>query len=832
MGDAVPRMWDHVLERVRAAGGADRRRLRATVAAVRDAARALCESADDRRDARAYAALFDACVVLQCTPLLAASAAEEPTEQAFVAFLRARSPHWRQFPADRTDECPIATMWIFRDAFLMGPMRSGGSAQTPHATPAAEEASATATAAAATSTTAAAPAMRDPAEAALEADDAAFAAARTEGPRGCEHVPVPVPAAVYARYDRLDTVFVMLHKGWPHKLQQHELANLVATLLDVLRREEQRARRTVAGDTEADAADASASAHHEAFAEPRSRRAGVHMTQQRNSARLAARRTIEGARRMCRWWAYARLGRWPGDVPLMDWDERAELVRAIDWYDADAGDPAAAAAAHHRATAAEAARARATASAGAWLRRILGDTATRASHVAGATLALQAVVIESVRRLAPLRQYLLNHARWAAFEEASVAARNAWRAQPCGRAPVPAFFSELTTMAPRDTDPNMWLIYVGRCLRSRGVLAAPLDPAVDRSFRIGIAAIPDLMRLVWPLVAATRAAAAGERVAPGGVTDPVALREIQYYVGRLTATGAPRSEWDARVPPLTVCSALALGEVIRAALAASGVDATGCAIVFRAIRDLYVCSTGPRVQATALVNTIMRHNPRIATILVALHNICVDHAMLHSTALDAHTTAMQVAARARRVGVFSGGRDDWLMVCHNCRRPHTLVSEFDARPVGGSDGDAATASASAPGARPGTRRRVNSMNDHGFRDVAVDTHDMTFMCNQRGDGVRELVYPVPQTGNIVGFHSLLYTICPQCGVPMQFNPQLCVYVNFTFACANCSALVLQRRAAAAASTAAAAAAAAIAGGGATRVPQAPVRHAKTVAAVR
>lgn len=750
----------------------------ASVVAVASAAARCCAAAIDQ-DAGgggagplAWAALFDACVLLLCVDMPRADETDTAGGcDAFVRLLRARSPHTVHCPATRTDECPVETIWLFRDTFLMGPMRSGGSAVVSRGGGAAT------TAARGTDDA-------DDGDGDDNGDgaDDATAAQGTEGPRVCEHLPASIPASVYARHDRQDAVFTMLNKGWPHKLQHHETYNVVVSLL----------------------ADAG---HHGSMG---------------SGSRVVARRIPAATVALCRWWAYARLGRWPGDTPLCDWSARATLVRDTDFCLARAGgnggddddDDDTAAAAGDPATAT---RVLTAAERSLWRVRILGTrvdvdpderAAVRARHVAGATLAIQAVVIESVRRLAPLRQYLLNHSRWADFERESAAARRAWRDAPCGETPVPAFFSDLMTMAPRDTDPNMWLVHVGRYLRSRNVTAAPLPPAVDRSFRIGIAAIPDLMRLAWPLVAVARAAAAAA-AAPGGggagsttaATDLLRgmtradILEVQYYVGYATATGEPRAEWDARVPMLTVCGALALAEVVRAALAGCGVDTTGCVLVFKAIRDLYVCTTGPRVQATVLVRTLMQYNPRVAGLLVALHNVCVDHAVLRSTPLDAHTTALQVAARSRRVGIFSGGRDDWLLVCHHCKRPHTLVSEFEARPVSGTSGARGSATAASKRARA-------SLSDHGFRKVAVDVRgQMTLMCNQRLDGVRELVYPVPLTGRMVWFKTRCYTICPQCGAPMQFNPQLCAYVNYTFACANCTALVADHRRAVAAAAA-------------------------------
>lgn len=703
-----------------------------------------------------WAALFDACVVLLCTHL------SEPQCATFTALLEARSPHAAQFPPTRVDECPVDTVWLFRDAFLMGPMRSGGSAVLSQRASAAQQAAAEATRGTKDDdddpATAAAAGVNDDDDADDDAavppvaPSAAAAAARDGGAgedaeqrRPCEHLPVSIPPAVYARHDRQDAVFTLLHKGWPHKLQPHETHNVVTALLS-----------TTAGGSGGGGGSGGILTGH--------------------TNRVYARRTPAAAVALCRWWAYARLGRWPGDEPMRDWPARVALVAETD----------------HRLAQFDPGRgvAMPPSDRASWRVRILGTDARtearRARFVAGATLSIQAVVIESVRRLAPLRQYLVNHSRWADFERASVAARRAWCALPNGAMPVPAFFSELMAMAPRDTDPNMWLVYVGRCLRSRDIAAVPLPPAVDRSFRIGIAAIPELMRLAWPLVNVARAAKR-----PPGMTAHAAL-EVQYYVGRVTATGAQRPEWDPRVPAITVCNALALAEVIRAALEGCGVDATGCVTVFKAIRDLYVCTTGPRVQATALVHTLMEYDPRIARVLVALHNVCVDHLVLRSTPLDAHTTALQLAARARRVGSFSGGRDDWLLVCHYCRRPHTLVSEFDARPVPGT---ALSSENSARLVAVAAKRARTSLSDHGFRKVAVDVRGgMTFMCNQRQDGARELVYPFALTGRIVWSNMRLYTICPQCGSAMQLNPQLCAYVNFTFACANCTALIADMRA--------------------------------------
>jgi len=852
------------------------------IAAVARAAACLCAATPEtaRAERRRFAALFDACVALFRVPLPPALAADAAAMAAagtaatvapewrattaasvawLTALLHARAPFTVQFPADRTDECPVDTLWIFRDAFLMGPMRSGGSAPSSHGAATAAMAASAAAATARSSPVRAGRGRRrrrtrtrkaalhsdtgsDSAGSDSDGDDSdgdpdvdALAVGGASGAmdsdeafrlqdatRGCEHVPVSMPPAVYARYDRTDTIFTLLHKGWPHKLQPRETINVVMALLS----------------------PASSPGHATA---PGADRAGARA--RTATQRAAARRTGVAAVALCRWWAYARLGRWLDDAPLMDWNERAQLVCAVDVDLAGAGVGGA--------------TEMTPAQRGAWFARILGDTHAdafaRARHVAGVTLALQAVVIESARRLVPLRRYLVHHSRWEAFEGASAAARAVWRSRPHGCTPVPAFFSELMAMAPRDTDPNMWLIHVGRCLRSRNVRAVPLPEHVSVAFRIGVAALPDLMRLAWPLVDATRTEAsvsAAESAAGGdgggggggggghewpvvaGMTHAASVK-VQHYVGRMTATGAVRPEWDARIPALTMCHALALSEVIHAALLAYGIDAGGCAMVAAAIRDLYVCTTGPRVQAMALVNTIMRVSPAIAGVLVALHNICVDIGTLRSTALDAHTTALQVAARLRRVGPFSGGRDDWLVVCHNCRRPHTLVSDFEARIAPGrvppgaaldiaidaalteavrcrAAGDIAEAErleAQAAGVEMQRSRRSGggasgvgwgggggggggggvSMRDHGFRKIAVDVHDMTFMCNQRASPRRELVYPIPMTGKLVWFHSRCYTICPQCGAPMQLNPQLCAYVNFTFACVNCTALVRQLR---------------------------------------
>ena len=800
--DTVARV-DTALAHARAWWGSDDL-VGCSILAVMRAAAYACEAAHGSADGvqRALAALFDACVDLLPTDaeLAAPHAHVRARVGPWCAALAKRGWHATQFPSDRVAECPVSVVWLFRDAFMMGPMRSGGSAASTTAPPPSAAGDPTmAAAAAASAPLAPPPPVVDPSGGAG---------------RMCEHVPVSIPTAVYAGYDRHDALFALLHQGWPHKLQPREITRLVRTLLD------EGARLDLFFATSA-----------------RQRPAPTAPTETRQ---LLLRRVHAARAFLCRWWAYARLGRWPGDVPLMDWSERVQLVRAVDlralatvppthWGPETADGGAVLRTAPWRewilfesrtaqlATAAAAA----TAAADAPQRK-------RRLHCAtGVTLAMQAVVIESVRRLAPLRWYLHNHSRWAEFETESIRARNEWRRTPLAlrhTVEPPGFFSDLMAMASRDTDPHMWLVHVGRCLRSRGTTAAPLSDPVERAFRLGIAALPELARVAWPVVTATRPDAPGvgspvmrPAPAPGdhatvgarGAKLSYAMRQIQIYVGRLAPSGEVRPEWDARVPTATMAFALALGEVYSAALAACGVDAAGCSAVFRAVRDLYVCTTGPRVQATALVAQLELTHPRILPLLVALHNVCVDRMTLRATPLDAHTTVMQM--RAQRSMTVAAGRADWLMVCHNCARPHTLVVEFDARAraalqlarlgcaVASTGSSAAhkraAAAAAANAGDTGAPQFVPlPVTDHGCTDVSVDVHEMAYVCNARPDGAYEPIYPVKMTGLMVWFQSRCYTVCPQCGRPAQINPQQCAYVNGTFACARCTGQLERLRA--------------------------------------
>ncbi len=916
----IDALWKYV-ERARG-------RVTRSVLAVMSAAARCCEAQKDDRIQRAFAALFDACVEL--LPLTSTEP-WHPEITHWCAWLDEHGYHAVRFPADRIHECPVSVVWAFRDAFMMGPMRSGGSA---------------------------APGAAPPAPPPPPPPPAATRETGETGPRrACEHVPVPVTPAAYEGYERQDAVFALLHKGWPHKLQPRETQRLVSTLLlsavpmdagaarakiakDARAREAEhrmmnefmrqpragvgdaaapsgasdlalrlkrnddnlkellarvprscvgddnlgellkQLRRPRAGgddsDGDDDDDDRGGEEHTEeivkrakrALAKKREKRAllrydtdsvrahdgnestekdeddtdededpppsstrrrggnGAHPSTDAAHRRALARRAPLARECLCRWWAYARLGRWPGDVPLMNWGERIALVKAVDVAGRDQppeGVPK---------------RTEDTFNVdvewnGAvdWCARILMRRpqsracapAVRAQCVTGVTLAMQAVIIESVRRLAPFRVYLCIHSRWEDFERASTQARNAWRAAG-GLNPVPAFFSDLMAMASRDTDANMWLIHVGRCLRSRGITAAPIPDDVKDAFSIGIAALADLARLVWPLVIATRRVALGLAVTAGGPTA-YEDRQVQAYVGRMDASGNVRSEWDTRIPAVTICHAIALSEVVRATLAACGVDDGGCSAVFHAIRDLYVCTTGPRVQANALIRSLERTRPQIMALLVALHNVCVDRMVLQTTPLDAYTTSMQIRACAARTGLLSGGRGDWLAVCHECAWPHTIVSKFDTAPTPGRAVGvtvapsrhsrvhqyfhllSATEFANTKPPEPRGRARgakpaavsagmppLPAPPEHGFEDVSVDTHNLTYVCNaDRSNGARVRIYPVHLTGVMAWFQSRCFTICPQCGVAAQINPQRCAYVNFTFSCARCTARVNQQR---------------------------------------
>lgn len=790
----------------------------ASILSVMRATACACESAGPSPEGtqRAYAALFDACVDLLPTP--AELAAPENHVRADVAewcaALRARGWHATQFPSDRIAECPVEIVWTFRDAFMMGPMRSGGSAAS----------------AASAAPFQATPGQFTPAaHLTAHAQRMAAPAARAEiygGGRLCEHVPVATPTSVYAGYDRHDGVFALLHQGWTHKLQPREILRLANALLEGGAQLD----RFFAAHARTGAVP-SASASKSAPAEVR---------------RALLRRVHVARACLCRWWVYTRLGRWPGDVPLMDWTERILLVRAVDLRaHGSRGNPP------HWAP--EAADGIQVAPDAPWREWILCESAHDASGsvdqklrrqtcATGVALAMQAVVIESVRRLAPLQWYLKNHSRWSEFETESIRARNQWRRVPLDRRhehEPPAFFSYLMTLASRDTDPHMWLVHVGRCLRSRGIVAAPLSDSVERAFRMGIAALPELARVVWPIVMATREAAEAEAATEAAGKRPgkpgYAMRQIQCYVGRLAPDGSVRFEWDLRVPPATMAYAIALAEVYGAALKASGVDAAACSDVFRAVRDLYVCTTGPRVQATALVAQLEATHPRLLPLLVALHNVCVDRLTLRTLPLDAHTASMQRSA-VESLSI-SAGRADWLMVCHQCTRPHSIVVEFNSRAraafylarhgfivphAAGSASASAKACAAAiaaatghAGGAPSTARRgarsASSavsrgagdaavalggadffplpVTDHGYDDVSIDVHDMAYLCDVRKDGRREPIYPLKMAGLLVCFRARTYTVCPQCARPAQINPQQCEFVNGTFACARCSGQV-------------------------------------------
>lgn len=839
---AIPALAEYIVPGVTHSG------VRATLAVASAAAHA-CARAIKRADsqaARTFAALFDACVEFLpwapgAVPADAAARARLLSERldTHCERVRARGWHGARFPPERTEECPAELLWTFRETFLVGPTRSGGSvastAQHPRSRGGRGGSSAAAAAAAATTTATSRAAMRtanDAGDDDDDEDDGAYDDDDDESPdedgnfsrkrklpeppppdipepralplgAPCAHVAVAATVATYAGYDRADAVATLLHKGWPHKLQLREVANITASLLRDW---------------------------------PVAQRGPLHRPRASGgSARTRdARRTATAAESLVRWWTYAALGRWENNTPLTDWALRARLVHAVDLRRFDEIDwhalimrgeitapPTNGHGAQANTTSAEAAAAVLGIDPLAPRQRGTAHTRyTRAQingahgHVVGATLAIQAVVVACVRRLAPLRVFLCTNGRWERFENASCAALEEWRARgPLTPAhDIPRFFTELMNVAPRDTDPNSWLVYVGRCLRSRGITAASLDPAVERAFRIGIAAVPDIARLAWPMVQFAR----GEHVAvlsDRGAASAEALARIYWYVGRDTAMGSRRPEWDANVPVLTMCAALALAEVVRAALLASGVEANGCEIVFNALRDMYVCNTGPRVQATRLVERLAAHDARILNLLAALHNVCATRVALCVSPLDSYTAAAQTAARA---GVFSGGRDDWLLACHTCRRPHTLVSGSETRgtQAGGmlslewaytrernagrwmhmrnrvSVETSAATSAAVPSA---SRHTHHPTGDHGFRDVAIDTHDMVLLCKRQQPSVREVLYPIHLTGRIVWLHGRCYTMCPLCGTPAQLNPQRCAYVGRTFACDVCSVNILRER---------------------------------------